>query len=71
MTPSGTPVEGGRCVEQDLGIPEFLAIKSLISHFNSLLLLGLESSIVYWLGVSAGKRSHFSYLFKKEFNEGN
>ena len=58
-----------RHVEQDLGISESLAIKSLISHSNSLLLLEIESRTVYWLGFSRGERSHFSYL-TQEKNKG-
>ena len=40
-------------MEQDLGISESLAIKSLISHFNSLWLLEIESRTMYWLGFNA------------------
>ena len=58
-------------MDQDLGISESLAIKSLISHFNSLWLLEIESRTVYWVGFSAGERSHFSYLMQEKIKKGN
>ena len=56
-------------MEQDLGISESLAIKSLISHFNSLWLLEIESRTMYWLGFNAREKSHFSYLMQEKNKE--